>query len=134
MAGAKKEEVEKSREPRWTVVEMEMGWKSGREHRPVLKVEYGDCAADAMHGSIAPTRVSDQPRVRFSSFRGESRQDLNEEIQDSPQWDSTILRRERKGRESLFFLLSFFWLSLLIRPISHTKQTKPACWDLACGE
>ena len=37
---------------------MEMGWKSGREHRPVLKVgSFGDCAANAMHGSIAPTRV-----------------------------------------------------------------------------
>lgn len=51
---------------------------------------------------------SDQPRVRFSSFRGESRQDLNEEIQDSPQWVSTILRRERKGRESLSFLSHSF--------------------------
>lgn len=85
----------------------------------------GDCAANAMHGSIAPDKGSDQPRVRFSSFRGESRQDLNEEIQDSPQWVSTILRKERKGRESLF-PLSFFRLSLLIRPISHTPDQTSA--------
>lgn len=111
----------KSREPRWTVVEMEMGWKSGREHRPVLKVEFGDCAANAMHGSIAPTRVLIS--LEFDSHLSGVNQDKISTKKFKTAHNGIPPFSARKGREGgLFFLLSFFRLSLLIRPIPHTSR------------
>lgn len=46
---------------------------------------------------------TDQPRVRFSSFRGESRQDLIDEIQDSPQCVFPLFSGSKGRKGSLFF-------------------------------
>lgn len=99
-----------------------MGWKSGREHRPVLKVEFfGDCAANAMHGSIAPTRVLIS--LEFDSHLSGVNQDKISTKKFKTAHNGFPPFSVGEGREgSLFFPLSFFRLSLLIRSISHTPD------------
>lgn len=68
----------------------------------------GDCAANAMHGSIAPTRVLIS--LEFDSHLSGVNQDKisTKKFKTAHNGVSTILRKERKGRESLFFLSHSF--------------------------
>lgn len=97
-----------------------------------FKSGFGDCAAaNAMHGSIAPTRVLIS--LEFDSHLSGVNQDKisTKKFKTAHNVVSTILRQERKGRESLFS--HSFGLSLLIRSISHTSDQAP-CSNLTCGE
>lgn len=87
---------------------------------------FGDCAANAMHGSIAPTRVLIS--LEFDSHLSGVNQDKISTKKFKTAHNGFPPFSVGKGREgSLFFPLSFFRLFLLIRPIStHTRPGQRA--------
>lgn len=133
MAGAKKEVVEESR-----ATLNSGGNGDGMEEWPGAQAGFksgfsGDCAANAMHGSIAPTRVLIS--LEFDSHLSGVNQDKISTKKFKTAHNGFPPFSVWKGREG-----SLFFSSLILPAFSsdsrdlNTHQTRPACWDLACGE